>query len=164
MSNSSVVIAAFLMGCIAAAHAQDASTDTSNAATPQAQPQEIESAAPAVHGLIDLDEMTFDCPKAGLNAAAREAARAPSQGTYQFSFFKIVHDAHHAFYEVHFKSNYQGEPELKYCVSMYCQQGWDPTKTKTEVTLMSNEQRRGASADASECGKHLGHEKKKRRR
>ena len=83
--------------------------------------------------------MTFDCPKAGLNAAAREAAKVPSQGTYQFSYFRIINDAHHASYEVHFKSNYIGEPELRYCVSMYCQQGWDPRTSKTEVTLMSNE-------------------------
>ena len=40
----------------------------------------------------------------------------PSQGTYQFSYFKIINDAHHAAYEVHFKSNYEGEAELKYCV------------------------------------------------
>ena len=53
--------------------------------------------------------MTFGCPKAGLNAAAREAAKVPSQGTYQFSYFKIINDSHHAAYEVHFKSNYQGE-------------------------------------------------------
>ena len=61
----------------------------------------------------DLDAMTFDCPKAGLNAAAREAAKVPSQGTYQFSYFRIVNDAHHATYEVHFRSNYVGEPELQ---------------------------------------------------
>lgn len=150
-----------LMICIDAPRAQNASGDPSNA--PASQTQSAVASTSANAGLGDLGHMTFDCPKAGLNAAAREAAKAPSQGTYQFSFFKIIHDAHHAFYEVHFKSNYQGEPELKYCVSMYCQQGWDPTKTKTEVTLMSNERRRGASADASECGKHLGHGKKKRR-
>lgn len=98
--------------------------------------------------------MAFECPKAGLNAAAREAAKAPSQGTYQFSYFNIIHDAHHAFYEVHFKSNYQGEPELKYCVSMYCQQGWDPKKSKTEVTLMSTERRRGVANHTAACGVH----------
>ena len=77
-------------------------------------------------GLSDLAAVTFSCPQAGLNAAAREAAVVPSQGTYQFSYFRIVNDAHHAAFEVHFKSNYVGEPELKYCVSLYCQQGWDP--------------------------------------
>jgi hypothetical protein len=134
-----------------------ASTHQSHAA-PAAAP----ASASASHTLSDLEAMTFDCPKAGLNAAAREAGKVQSQGTYQFSFFKIVHDAHHAFYEVHFKSNYQGEPELKYCVSMYCQQGWDPRTSKTEVRLMSNEQRRGAAAHDASCGTHIG--KKKRTR
>lgn len=110
--------------------------------TPHAQ----ESAS--THGLADLDAMAFECPKAALNAAAREAAKAPSQGTYQFSYFNIIHDAHHASYEVHFTSNYQGEPVLKYCVSMYCQQGWDPQKSKTEVTLMSTERRCGVHSVA----------------
>jgi hypothetical protein len=163
MKHSSLAIAALLMSCFAASQAQDAGPDAASTATRGVQSAETPSAAAVVHRLSDLDAMTFDCPKAGLNAAAREAAKAPSQGTYQFSFFKIVHDAHHAFYEVHFKSNYQGEPELKYCVSMYCQQGWDPSKTKTEVTLMSKERRRGTSENASECGQHLGHGKKKRR-
>jgi hypothetical protein len=93
-----------------------------------------ESAAAA--GLSDLEAMTFSCPKAGLNAAAREAAKVKSQGTYQFSYFTIINDSHHSSYEIHFKSNYEGEPDLKYCVAMYCQQGWDPTTTKAEVTLM----------------------------
>ena len=96
--------------------------------------------------------MTFGCPKAGLNAAAREAAKVPSQGTYQFAYFRIINDSHHASYEVHFKSNYQGEADLKYCVAVYCQQGWDPN-TKTSVTLMSNErQRMGAAAHGAGCG------------
>jgi len=95
-----------------------------------------ESAAPAAAGLSDLEAMTFSCPKAGLNAAAREAAKVKSQGTYQFSYFTIINDSHHSSYEIHFKSNYEGEPDLKYCVAMYCQQGWDPTTTKAEVTLM----------------------------
>ena len=69
--------------------------------------------------------------------------KVPSQGTYQFSYFKIINDTHHSFYEVHFKSNYQGEPDLKYCVAMYCQQGWDPKTTKISVRLMGNE-RHGA--------------------
>ena len=90
--------------------------------------------------------MTFGCPKAGLNAAAREAAKAPSQGTYQFSYFKIVNDSHHASYEVHFKSNYAGEPDLKYCVLVYCQQGWDPKTTKASVTKMAGEPARGKAA------------------
>jgi hypothetical protein len=95
----------------------------------------------ATDGLSDLNAMTFGCPKAALNAAAREAAKAPSQGTYQFAYFSIISDSHHAAYEVHFKSNYAGERDLKYAVSLYCQQGWDPRTTKTTVTLMSDKRR-----------------------
>jgi hypothetical protein len=149
-----VTIAAFT-ACISAPHAQEPPPATPTTSSAQASAVAPASSPPATYGLADLDVMTFECPKAGLNAAAREAAKAPSQGTYQFSYFKIIHDAHHAFYEVHFKSNYQGEPELKYCVSMYCQQGWDPKTSKTEVTLMSNEPRA-----AAHCGAHSG--KKKR--
>jgi len=97
--------------------------------------------------------MTFGCVKAGLNAAAAEAAKVPSQGTYQFSYFKIINDSHHSSYEVHFKSNYQGEPDLKYCVAVYCQQGWDPKTTKTSVRLMSKErQPTGVAAHRVDCG------------
>jgi hypothetical protein len=104
-------------------------------------------------GLSDLDAMTFGCPKAALNAAAREAARMPAQGTYQFAYFKILNDSHHAAYEVHFKSNYPGEAELKYCVAIYCQQGWDPKTTKTLVTLMGSERpRTGPGAQGAACG------------
>ena len=104
-------------------------------------------------GLSDLAAVTFSCPQAGLNAAAREVAMVPSQGTYQFAYFKIVNDAHHASFEVHFKSNYVGEPELKYCVALYCQQGWDPRTAKTTVTLMIDQRdRKGRITQATECG------------
>ena len=103
-------------------------------------------ATPEGNGLSDLDALTFSCPKAALNAAARKAKDVPSQGTYQFSYFAIVNDSHHAMYEVHFTSNYDGEPELKYCVTMYCQQGWDPKTAKTEVTLMSTNRTPAAGA------------------
>lgn len=146
------------------AQAQDQASPAASTHQSHASPAAASASAPASHSLGDLEAMTFDCPKAGLNAAAREAGKVQSQGTYQFSFFKIIHDAHHASYEVHFKSNYQGEPELKYCVSMYCQQGWDPTTGKTEVRLMSNERRRGATAHDTSCGTHLGTGKKKRTR
>jgi len=107
----------------------------------------------ASDGLSDLNAMTFGCPKAGLNAAAREAAKAPSQGTYQFSYFNILSDSHHASYEIHFKSNYEGETELKYCVMVYCQQGWDPKTTRTSVTLMSEARRSSrAAAHEADCG------------
>jgi hypothetical protein len=118
----------------------------------QDQPAPAAGAAPASDRLSDLDLLTFSCPRAGLNAAAREAGKVRSQGTYQFAFFNIVNDSHHATYEVHFKSNYPGEADLKYCVSVYCQQGWDP-KAKTSVTLMKNERpRAGAAAHAGSCG------------
>ena len=110
-------------------------------------------AVPPSAGLSDLAAMTFSCPQAALNSAAREAAAAPSEGTYQFSYFRIVNDAHHATFEVHFKSNYVGEPELKYCVALYCQQGWDPRTAKTTVTLMMDQRdRKGRVTSAAECG------------
>ena len=114
---------------------------------------------PADSGLNDLAAITFGCPKAALNAAAREAAKVRSQGTYQFSYFKIISDSHHSAFEVHFKSNYTGEKDLKYCVAMYCQQGWDPKTTKTSITLM-NDPRQPPPAHGASCtagipgGKH----------
>jgi len=110
------------------------------------------SYAQAADDLSDLNAMTFSCPKAGLNAAAREAAKVPSQGTYQFAYFRIINDSHHASYEVHFKSNYQGEADLKYCVAIYCQQGWDPRTAKTSVTLMGNQTQPAGAAHGADCG------------
>ena len=80
---------------------------------PQERPAPVGAPAPASSGLSDLDAMTFGCPKAALNAAAREAAKVPSQGTYQFAYFRIISDSHHASYEVHFKSNYQGRSRFE---------------------------------------------------
>src|SRR5262249_39210514 len=121
--------------------------------TPQEQSAPAAGTAPASADLSDLDAMTFGCVKAGLNAAAREAAKVPSQGTYQFAYFSIINDSHHSSYEVHFKSNYQGEADLKYCVSIYCQEGWDPKTTKTSVTSMSNApQPEGVAAHGADCG------------
>jgi hypothetical protein len=123
-------------------------------APPPTAPAAQQPAAPAAEttgsgaDLKDLDEMTFGCPKAGLNAAAREAAKVPAQGTYQFSYFKILNDSHHASYEVHFKSNYAGEADLKYCVLVYCQQGWDPKTTKTSVTKLAGTPAKGKAAMA----------------
>jgi hypothetical protein len=124
---------------------------TRTVAAPQAQAKTQATPAPAPEGLSDLNAMTFACPKAALNTAARQAAKAPSQGTYQFSYFKIVNNTHHAAYEVHFKSNYEGEPDLRYCVELYCQQGWDPNTTKTTVTMMST-QRAGVTTHGAACG------------
>jgi hypothetical protein len=108
---------------------------------------------PAADALSDLDAMTFSCTKASLNAAAREAAKVPSQGTYQFSFFRIINDSHNSSYEIHFTSNYHGEADLKYCVAIYCQQGWDPKDTQISVTLIGTEhQSVGAGAHVADCG------------
>lgn len=135
-------------GCINATQRHDEAAGSPNVAASPAKLIPNENVAPPTRGLDDLDAMTFDCPKAGLNAAAREASKVPAQGTYQFSYFRIINDAHHATYEVHFKSNYVGEPELQYCVSIYCQQGWDPSRTLVGVTLMGDEVR------AAACGGH----------
>jgi len=112
---------------------------------------------PAIDGFADLFAMTLPCPSAALNAAAREAAKvqAHSQGTYQFVYFKSISDSDS--YEVHFTSNDPKEPDLNYCVSVYCQQGWDPNST-TSVSLMKDgSQPAGASAmgaahQMADCG------------
>jgi hypothetical protein len=150
--------AILLTGCI---NAQPQATSTAESNTPMAhaKPAAI-PAAPATRDLEALAAMTFDCPKAALDAAAREAAKVPSQGSYQFSYFSIVNDAHHALYEVHFKSNYSAEPALRYCVAIYCQQGWDPRTTQADVKLMHDEpsQRRGKAQQ--ECAAHAGDSKR----
>jgi hypothetical protein len=117
-----------------------------NQATQQAQPAAVPPAVPAAAGLSDLEALTRSCSMAALNAAARRAADAPSQGKYQFSYFNLVSDSHHGQYEVHFTSNYEGEPVLKYCVEIYCQQGWDPRNAKATITEMSKAPQRGAKA------------------
>ena len=148
-------MAVALTVCSSASHAQTPATTTEAASAPQPQATPSPNVPSATGGLNELDAMTFACPKAALNAAAREAAKVPSQGTYQFAFFKIVNDAHHAAYEVHFKSNYAGEETLKYCVAMYCQQGWDPKDAKAEVTLMTRAAKTPAAADhGAQCGVH----------
>jgi hypothetical protein len=152
-----IIMAALgLAGCLNAPRAQNEPASSSSIHSATAKPAALDSAVPGTLGLADLDAMTFDCPKAGLNAAAREAAKAPSQGTYQFSYFRIINDAHHASYEVHFKSNYVGEPELRYCVLMYCQQGWNPNTTKIDVKLLSDDTRRRAASRDKPCGAHMG--------
>jgi hypothetical protein len=134
-------------------HAQTGDAAAQTEPVPQQQSAPPEGRAPAGDGLSDLDAVTFSCVRAGLNAAGREAAKAQSQGTYQFSYFKIIKDTHHSFYEVHFKSNYSGEPDLKYCVAIYCQQGWDPKTTQTSVRPMSNERQRvQVAAHGGDCG------------
>jgi hypothetical protein len=115
------------------------------AAGDAAQQPAPDPAAALPAGLSDLEKTTFACPKAALNAAAREVGKYPSLGTYQFSYFNIISDSHHAAYEVRFTSNYAAEPVLKFCVSLYCQQGFDPATT-TSVALI------GAKAAAHAAG------------
>jgi hypothetical protein len=129
MKNLIAGVAASLLMWSTVPYAQNSPAATE--ATPAAN-----ATPPTDAGLGDLATMTFGCPKAALNAAAREAAKVRSQGTYQFSYFKILNDSHHASYEVQFTSNFNGEKPLRYCVAIYCQQGWDPRTTKTTVTLM----------------------------
>jgi hypothetical protein len=115
------------------------------------------STGAAAPGLDALNAMTFDCPRAALNAAAREAAQVPSQGTYQFAYFTIVSASHHAAYEVRFTSNYPGEKDLDYCVAIYCQQGWDAQTTKTSVTLLTPAPPKARSTThAAACGHRPG--------
>lgn len=150
------VIALAFAGCVNAPHARK---EARNAASPVARAKPAAtSSAPATHDLAALAAMTFDCPKAALDAAAREAAKIPSQGSYQFAFFRIVSDAHHAAYEIHFRSNHRAEPDLRYCAAIYCQQGWDPRKTQLDLKLMSDSsERRGGKHEG--CAAHASHVK-----
>ncbi|MFL6577207.1 MAG: hypothetical protein ACJ8MR_11365 [Povalibacter sp.] len=158
MKNFIVVLIAALAACTNMQSTQNPAPTTSptHPAMGHAKLAAVSDPATLTQGLADLDNMTFDCPKAGLNAAAREAAKVPSQGTYQFSYFKLVSDAHHASYEVHFRSNATDEPELRYCVSIYCQQGWDPKQTEVAVTPMSNSPGKRGENPESSCGMHAG--------
>jgi hypothetical protein len=142
-----IITVAVLAAGVTAAGAQTVPATPHAAATPQDASAKTAENPPAGDGLSELAAMTFGCPKAALNAAAREAAKVPSQGTYQFSYFRLITDSHHAAYEVHFKSNYQDEAELKYCVAIYCQQGWDPRTTKTSVSLMSSQRQPAHAQD-----------------
>lgn len=125
-------------------------------ATPSQEQSPVAGIAPASDGLSDLNALTFSCPQAGLNAAAREAAKVPSQGRYQFAYFKIINDSHHSLYEIHFKSNYQAEADLNYCVSVYCQQGQEPAPS---VSLIGNESRSTAASEVevAHCGDQATH-------
>jgi hypothetical protein len=153
MRSIIVITTVALVACSAASHEQTATGTPKTVSTPQEQSAAVADSASTIDDLGDLAAMTFGCPKAALNAAAREAAKVPSQGTYQFAYFKIISASHHSIYEVHFKSNYEGEADLKYCVSMYCQQGWDPRTTKTSVSLMSNAgQPAEGAAHGAACG------------
>ena len=161
MKNIMLIATMALSACSAVTPTQTA-TPRQTVTPTQEQAVPAAGIAPANDSLSDLDAMTFGCPKAGLNAAAREAAKAPTQGHYQFSYFRIVSDSHHSSYEVHFKSNYHGEPDLKYCVSIYCQQGWDSKTSKTTVSLIGSEHRPtdAKAADAAHHADCSGHPKR----
>jgi len=154
MKSILVITVLTIAACSFVLQAQTDATGTQTMARPEEQSTSVANTTAASDGLAELDAMTFGCPKAALNAAAREAAKVPSQGTYQFAYFNILNDSHHSTYEIHFKSNYQGEPELKYCVSLYCQQGWDPKTAKTSITLMSDDSQGGrATRHGTSCMK-----------
>ena len=144
------LIALTLAGCVPMQDAHNESATESNIPMAHAKPAAM-PAAPATRDLEALASMTFDCPKAALDAAAREASKVPSQGSYQFAYFRIVNDAHHALYEVHFKSNHSAEPDLRYCVAIYCQQGWDPRTTQADVKLMTNAPSRRYGKAQEDC-------------
>ncbi|WP_145998510.1 hypothetical protein [Methyloterricola oryzae] len=148
------VFSAFLLA--ACSHVEPKPPPVSAAPSPPPEPTRpvAEATASVGDGLSELSAMTFACPKAALNAAARAAKAVKSQGSYQFTYFRMLNNAHHSLYEVHFKSNVYDEPELKYCVSLYCQQGWDPKTAKTEVRLV-DESKTGNSKAAKHdalCG------------
>jgi hypothetical protein len=129
------------------------------AAAPSQKQPVTGTAATAGDSLSDLKAMTFSCPQAGLNAAAREAGKVPAVGRYQFSYFRIINDSDHSLYEIHFKSNYEAERDLKYCVSVYCQQGHKPIPL---VSLMSDKPQptsanTGDTALEADCGDHPAH-------
>jgi hypothetical protein len=125
---------------------------TGAAQTPSTSPstETSESLPQASDGWKDLDAATLSCARAALNAAAREATKVQARGTYHFSYFDVINESHHARYEVRFHSNYHGEPDLKYCVVLYCQQGWDPAQAQAEVTLLGSKTKTGAVGSCAE--------------
>ena len=119
--------------------------------------------------LNDLGAMTFNCTKAGLNAAAREAAKERAKGNYQLSYFKLVSSSHHSIFEVHFKSNNYEDQDLKYCVDVYCQQGWDPKTANPTVKAIDTGARttRAGAAGAvpvEACSEHHAHIQPRKKR
>jgi hypothetical protein len=160
MKNIILFTMILLSACSTTSPKQSASPAQAASST-QKQASPGGDTAPTGGSLSDLDAMTFACPKAALNAAAREAKKVPSQGSYQFSFFRIASGSHDEQYEIHFKSNVHDEPELKYCVSIYCQQGWDPQDprtSKTTVQLMGDGGQPNADSKVSAHEPNCGHE------
>ena len=151
MKHTFMIAAVAAVVAVSVAASLSVAAAVQNAPTSQQPPASAAAAAPVGSGLSDLEGLTRSCSKAALNAAARRAADVPTQGKYQFSYFKLLSDSHQAQYEVHFTSNYEGESVLKYCVAVYCQQGWDPG-TNATITLMSNApQRTAADPHRSGC-------------
>jgi hypothetical protein len=143
-----------------ASNATSSASAAPAAAPAREEPVPVVRDAPPIDGLKDLGAMTFRCPQAGLNAAAREAAKVTSQGRYQFAYFKLIDDSHHASYEIHFKSNQLEEPDLKYCVSVYCQQGQDPAAGVKVKLIGSDAQPTHARAGDAAHGPSCGHPRK----
>ncbi len=149
-----------------------APTPPQEQAAPGAAPASPASAA-TDPGLNDLNAITFNCAKVGLNAAAREAshkaAEMRAKGSYQFSYFRLVSSSHHSTYEVHFKSNNYEDQDLKYCVDVYCQQGWDPKTANPNVRPLDSAARSGRASAAGaervdECSEHQAHMKQRKKR
>lgn len=133
-----------------------AATEPAPARASEPAPEPPPIAAQQGNGLDEIAALTARCPKAALNAAAREAAKVPSEGSYQFSRFELISNTHQAVYEIHFVSNYPEEPVLRYCVAIYCQNGWDPKVTQPSVTLLREPaaKTKAAIAEASCGGTH----------
>lgn len=149
-----------------------APTPPQEQAAPGAAPTSPASAA-TDPGLNDLNAITFNCAKVGLNAAAREASHKATEmrakGSYQFAYFRLVSSSHHSTYEVHFKSNNYEDQDLKYCVDVYCQQGWDPKTANPNVRPLDSAARpaRASTAGADhvdECSGHHAHMKQRKKR
>src|SRR5262245_3903918 len=71
--NIIVITAVALAAFLTVSHAQTGVAPSQTGPTPPEQSAPVADAAPASDGLSDLGAMTFSCPRAGLNAAAREA-------------------------------------------------------------------------------------------
>lgn len=148
MKNIILLTSTLLSACSAVTPTPVTTAETTipvNAAPEQAN--SVTSTPTVSEGLSDLNALTFICPQAGLNAAAREAAKVPTLGRYQFSYFNLTQDSHHSFYEVHFKSNHHAETDLQYCVSVYCQQGQEPQPTVSLIKPVM-----AGKPHSSDCG------------
>ena len=152
-------LAVALAGLCSCSPASKPETEAAGTQQTGAQAGVIESSEPAAEALSGSEHLSdfraaiSRCTEVGLDAAAREVAKVPSAGRYRFTNFRTVDDSHHSLYEVDFKSSYVGEPILRYCVSVYCQQGWDTKTENASVTLVRNKPQPGTgSIPAAGCG------------